>query len=180
MVNSQELSVPTEAKVWAPEIRIKAFNIFSEAFEPRLNVIYYPGPRTDMSPSKAQSFNNSRIIYVDMDEDAIEVLKKEGCEAYAKDAKKFNPGKVDLLLLFSFYGKEPLKYVVRNGYVICNGDWTGGAVGKMLGQNDFKLVGVFTDDNQRLVTDEETLRINSQTRNPGKVKAENLFVFRKK
>ena len=179
MIGSQEVIVPTKEKVRAPEIRIQAFNTFSEAFEPKLNVIYYPGSHTDMSPSKTLSFQNSRIIYVDRDNNAIQTLRREGCEAYLKDAKKFNPGKVDLLLLFNFYTEEPLKYVVKNGYVICNGHWSG-TVDKILRQNDFELAGVFTDENQTLRTDEEALRINSQIKSPSKVKAENLFVFRKK
>lgn len=179
-----ELIVPTEEKVWMSEVRIHGLNVFSEVFEPTLNTIYYPGSNTDISPSETASFQDSRIIYVDIDKKAIQTLQGKGHEAYVEDAKEFNPGKVDLLLLLNFYNEEPLKYVVKNGYVICNDHWTG-TLGKMLEQSNFKLVGVFTDGNQTLRTDgktlkEETLRINSPTPNHSRGKAENLFVFRKK
>lgn len=183
MINNQEIIASTEEKVRMSETRIQAFNAFSEAFEPMLNAIYYPGSNIDISPSRTASFQGSRIIYVDTDEKAIQTLQKEGCEAYAEDAENFNPGGVNLLLLLNFYDEQPLKYVVKNGYVICNDHWTG-TLRKMLEQSDFKLVGIFTDGNQELRTDPETLReeklrINAQISNHSRGKAENLFVFKK-
>ncbi len=168
-----------EEKVQAMNSRIRAFNLFFEAFQPKLNVIYYPGSSIDTSPSNTEGFKDRRIIYVDQEKEVIEVLQKEGCEAYFEDAKNFNPGEVNLLLFLNFYAEKPLKHVVKDGFVICNG-YRRETLGKMLEENDFKLVGVFTDGNQTLRTDEETLRINSQTPNPSKRNAENLFVFRKK
>lgn len=182
MIGTQELKIPTKEKVWTSEMRIQAFNAFSDTFKPELNTIYYPGSNIDISPSKTTSFQSSRIIYVDSDEDAIEALKQEGCEAYAEDAENFNPGEVNLLLLLNFYEKEPLQYVVKNGFAICNDHWTG-TLTKML-QSHFELVGVFIDEDQTLRTDketlrEETLRINSQTLSSSR-NILNLFIFRKK
>lgn len=157
--------------------RIQAFNLFSHVFQPTLNVIYYPGSSTDTRPSNTESFRKSRIIYLDNKQEAIQTLKGEHYEAHLGNAENFNPGEVNLLLLLNFYAEEPLKYVAKNGYVICNNHWTG-TLRKMLGQSDFKLVGVFIDGNQRLSTDEETLRTNSQTPNL-KRNMKNLFVFRK-
>lgn len=173
-----------EKKVQSMNSRIQAFSMFFEVFEPTLNTIYYPGSNIDISPSKTASFKNNRIIYVDHDKEVIEALREEGYEAYTEDAKNFDPGPVNLLLLLNFYAEEPLKHVVENGYVICNDYWTG-TLDKMLRKSAFKFVGVFTDENQALRTDEETLRketlrINSQTPNSRKRNIANLFVFRKK
>ena len=178
MIDNQELIVPTQEKVWTSERRIQAFNTFSEAFKPILNTIYYPGSNIDISPSNTASFQGNKIIYVDTDKSAIQTLQRRGYDAHVENATVFDPGEVNLLLLLNFYAEQPLKYVVKAGYAICNGHWTG-TVDKMLGQNDFKLVGVFTDENQTLETDEKTLRKNSQTSNPGKRNAETLFIFRK-
>lgn len=162
----------------APE-REKAFNVFFDTFHPKLNVIYYPGPDFDASPSKTQAFNNSKIVYVDHNEYAIKALKKAGYDAYLADSGNFDPGKVDLLLLLNFYDEQTLKYVSENGYVICNKHWAGGIFPDMLKREDFDFVGALTDANGEIKFDGENLAKYSEKPNYNAKKTENLFVFKK-
>ena len=180
MVNSQEIIVPMEEKVWAPETRIKAFSIFSEAFEPTLHTIYYPGSKIDISPSKTTSFQGNRIIYVDRDKSVIQNLQRKGYDARLGNAMFFDPGEVNLLLLFSLYANKPLKHVVQNGYVICNQHGKEKAFTKILKKNDFEFVGALIDANGAIRLDTENLDNYSEKPNYNRGKAENLFVFRKK
>jgi hypothetical protein len=179
MIGSQEVIVPTKEKVGAPETRIKAFSIFSEAFKPTLHTIYYPGSNIDISPSKTTSFQGNRIIYVDRDRSAIQSLQRKGYDAHVGNARVFDPGEVNLLLLFNFYANKPLKHVVKNGYVICNQHWKEKAFTKIFKKKDFEFVGVLVDANGVIRLDTESLENYSAAPNYNRGKAENLFVFRK-
>ena len=183
MINTQELPKPTKEKVltWEEirEMRIQAFDTFFEAFKPALNAIYYPGSNKDFSPSKTKGFQGKRIIYVDMDTKAIETLQGMGFDAHVSDAEAFDPGKVDLLLLFNFYADKPLEHVVKNGYVICNQHWQEQAFTKILKKNDFEFVGALVETNGIVRLDRENLQNYSLAPDLNKGKSANLFVFRK-
>jgi len=92
-----------ESKPIEPESQpdlVAKYLLFKEKFNPKANVVYYPScGGNNISPSVA--FLNSRIIYVDIDEKSVEVLKKGGFEAYAASALEFNPGDVDILIMLN-------------------------------------------------------------------------------
>lgn len=159
--------------------RQKAFDAFSNALHPILKTIYYPGPWTDISPSKTQSLRGSRIIYVDTDERAIKALQKAGYEAHVGDAKIFDPGQVDLLLMFNFYTEEPLRYVVEGGYVIINIHWAEKTLPEITDRKDFQFVGALTNASGEIKFDGENLANYLGKPNYNARKTENLFVFRK-
>jgi len=159
--------------------REKAFDVFFNTFHPTIKTIYYPGPDTDISPSKTLSFKDSQIIYIDHNKQAVQALQKAGYNAHVADAATFYPGAVDLLLLLNFYDENPLKYVSQNGYVICNRHWGGGLFPDMLKRKDFEFVGALTDASGEIKFDGENLEKYSEKPNYNKRKTENLFVFRK-
>ncbi|EKE29169.1 MAG: hypothetical protein ACD_2C00211G0003 [uncultured bacterium (gcode 4)] len=66
---------------------------------PEMRRIYYPCCLSDISPSKA--FIWSDVIYADLNWCAIDLLRKNGFDAYKADAKKFHPANIDMVIVLS-------------------------------------------------------------------------------
>src|SRR5690348_16016919 len=83
---------------------VDAFKLFQERFHPQVAVIYYPCSSVDMSPTVAFQTSQQQppsVIYADRDEQAMKVLQENEQHALPVDVLDFNPGRVDLLLLFN-------------------------------------------------------------------------------
>ena len=115
-------------------------------FKDKLGVprkVYYPCCGLDTSPSKV--FPNSEVIYVDNDEESIELLRDQGFNAHAESALNYDPGNVNLLILFNpqIDPEVPATFVMRHGFVVCN-DYHNTA--SILSKNkDFKLIAVIDE-----------------------------------
>jgi len=149
------------------------------AFQKALNfewgTVYYPFCADDTSPSKA--FPRSRVVYADTDAPTMRKLQEEGYEAYEKDAEKFNPGPVDVLVLLRSTAPTdvPISHVKEGGYVICH-DWKGDA-SKLHKSPDFEFVALVhpgeggeyvydisdLEDCWKEMNDDEELRAHSRT-----------------
>jgi len=116
--NPEAESKSIEAKPW-PDLVAK-YSLFKEKLNPKTDVVYYPCGAKDVSPSAA--FPNSKVIYVEKDENAVKSLLKGGYEAYGASALEFDPGNVDILILLNpqISPKIPSSRVVKGGYVLCN------------------------------------------------------------
>lgn len=88
-----------ERKALVNERLVAQYKLFATAVTGNREVIYHPCSAEDMSPSAA--FPDSRVIYVDMDEQAIKALQVAGQEAYHASATEFNPGPIDLLIMLN-------------------------------------------------------------------------------
>lgn len=118
MVNPETESEPIEAK---PRSDLVAkYSLFKEELDPKTDVVYHPCGSNDVSPSIA--FPDSRVIYADIDEKAVEALKRGGYEAHAASALEFDPGEVNILIMLNpaISPNIPSSYVVGGGFVLCN------------------------------------------------------------
>jgi len=132
---------------------VRAYQIFQEQLHPQTDLVYYPSCELDTSPT--QAFPNSRVVYVDIDEKSIGILKKNGFEAVQTDSREFVPDKpVDVLILLNpgSTGTNPKKLVNRGGYILCN-DWHRTAT-EMNSDPDFKLKGIVLKSGRQ--TEEQT------------------------
>ncbi len=113
-----------EPQEWKPDVSkdlVESYSIFREAIKQPVNVVYYPSCATDASPSVA--FEKARVIYVDIEERAVNALKQAGYEAYNQSALEFKPDRpVDVLILLNpqIAPDIPSQYVREGGYVLCN------------------------------------------------------------
>lgn len=83
--------------------------------------IYYPCCGTDTSPSVA--FAGKRVLYVDLNGDAMCALQKAGFEAHASSVEAFVPEReVDLLVLLNpqIAPEKVIEHVRIGGHVVCN------------------------------------------------------------
>lgn len=134
---------------------VQYLSVFRDTFHPKADVIYYPACATDSSVSKA--FPQSRVIYVDIDKDAVAALQKAGFEAYNVSALTFKPdAPADVLLLLnpSIRAEKPLE-TVQDGYVLCN-DYHGTAT-EVKAHSDYELVGISRVQHRQVVMDRERL-----------------------
>ena len=135
---------------------VAKYSLFREKFQPKADVIYHPCGANDVSPSAA--FPESRVIYVDIDDESVDALKKGGFEAHAASALEFDPGKVDILIMLNpqISPDVPSSYVIKNGFVLSN-DYHGTA--SSLHQNkQYQFLGVVIESKGReLVLDTENL-----------------------
>jgi len=108
---------------------VKKYTMFRETFHPKENVVFYPSCDLDVSPSMA--FPDSRVIYVDINTEAIKKLRAAGYEAYRASATEelsdppiaaFSPQNVDILILLNpaINPEIPLETIPEKGYVLCN------------------------------------------------------------
>lgn len=99
---------------------VAKYSLFREKFQPKADVIYHPCGANDVSPSAA--FPESRVIYVDIDDESVDALKKGGFEAHTASALEFDPGKVDILIMLNpqISPDVPSSYVIKNGFVLSN------------------------------------------------------------
>ena len=99
---------------------VEMYSVFRDAFQPKADVVYHPCCATDSSPSAA--FPDSRVIFVDLDEQSIGGMKAIGLEAYTADATTFDPGPVDVLILLNpaMDYEEPASHLIAGGYALVN------------------------------------------------------------
>src|SRR3989338_2943770 len=80
---------PKELRVAPAGDLVAKYKLFQQATGANVNVVYHPCSATDISPSAA--FPNSRVIYVEKDEDSVNALTKAGYEVHHASALEFNP-----------------------------------------------------------------------------------------
>lgn len=99
---------------------VESYRIFQKEFRPKTDTIYYPCSAYDVSPTEA--FPDSRVIYVEIDPDAVEALQGAGVEVHHSSALEFNPGDVDVLILQNpqIPPDTPCSFVMEGGFVLCN------------------------------------------------------------
>ena len=136
-----ESIINQEPKLEVFENTIKDLTAFKEYFNPKSDIIYYPSCGLDVSISKV--FPNSRIIYLDGNKLLIDILKKEGCEAYVGLSQEFNlDEKADILVLINPMHNAPktLDNLKGGGFVVCN-DYHGTA-SSLKKIDSFELLGI--------------------------------------
>jgi len=104
------------------EARVKRYNAAAEEFEINPDLVYHPAQHNDVSPSAA--FPESEVIYVDVDEDAVEALQEEGYDARVGDAEKYElDEKADLAIFMNqmFDVENTVEHnLAEEGWVIAN------------------------------------------------------------
>jgi hypothetical protein len=110
----------TSLEVISHKDLIEKYELFKKSVEFDTGVIYHPCGANDVSPSEA--FPGSRVIYADIDDKAMQVLRNAGYEALTQDVRTFNPGPVDVAILLnpSIEPDTPVSFVKDGGYAICN------------------------------------------------------------
>lgn len=157
MVNDREI---------LPEIsdsEVADLNAFNDEFKPKSDLVYYPCCGSDISPSKVFS---GRIKFLDQNEKDVNALKKAGYNAYQGDANTFDPGNVDIMVVYNpqISPESLLQYVNENGYLVCNNYHS--TANLMSRRNDFEFKGAVDKDDkidrknlndywQKVETDEE-------------------------
>ncbi len=170
-----------EKKEFKPEVSdslVESYNLFQERLSPKCGVVYYPSCHLDSSPSVA--FEKSRVIYVDIDEDPIDILKDNGYEAHVADAKKFRPDQpVDVLILLNpgGTGVAPVEFLADQGHVLCN-DYHNTAT-NLVEREDLELVGIIReDDDKKKIFDNENLeQYWEEVSNDDELRATSLYKF---
>lgn len=130
----------------------EALTTFNEILRPKAGIVYYPGCGLDRSPSEV--FGDSRIIYVDLNVTCINGHLYDGREAYVADARAYDPGIVDIVILKDFYCQRPVTCVASGGYVISSDFWR--TADEIAQREDFTLVGVL-----RRVADSDTYELDT-------------------
>lgn len=145
------------AESW-PDLVAK-YSLFKEKVNPKADVVYHPCGANDVSPSVA--FPDSRVIYVDLNEQHMNSLQNSGYEAHVDSALEFDPGDVDILIMLNpqIPPDVPSSYVVQNGFVLSN-DYHGTA--SKLHENDqYKFSGIIRknekNEKEELIFDTENL-----------------------
>lgn len=112
--------VPKELVAQPSDDLVAKYRLFQQATGAKVDIVYHPCSAIDNSPSVA--FPNSRVIYVELDNDSVEALKKAGLEAYNASALEYDPGDVDVLILLNpaISPDVPSQYVVPGGFIIGN------------------------------------------------------------
>lgn len=129
---------------------VAAYRVIQDELHPDTGIIYHPCNADDISPSIA--FPKSRVIYVEWDSHAVEsslayknveALKTAGQEAYFADARVFNPGIVDIVILRNptIASDGPVSHLKSGGYALVN-DYHGNASELFKKDDDFELVGI--------------------------------------
>ncbi len=140
-----------EAKAY-PDLVAK-YSVFKEAVAFDTGVIYHPCGSADISPSEA--FPGSRVIYADMDADAMEAVLEKGYEAHVVDVTSFNPGEVDVLILLNpqIAPDAPASFIKPGGYIVCN-DYHQTA--RRLHEKGYKSIGIVLNTKDGITYDRET------------------------
>ncbi|HLL60526.1 MAG TPA: hypothetical protein VK338_02320 [Candidatus Nitrosocosmicus sp.] len=145
----------TQPNIEMAEDVVKTLKAYASTFgDPEL--IYFPGPHTEISPSLAFTKPNQKVIYVDKDPVPVKVLKDAGYNAVVADATKrdFNPGEVDLLILKNALSETdtPSHFVKRGGHVIAEKSWNDNVTPILERQRNLKLVGVYNREQNTFIT----------------------------
>ncbi|MFH1088939.1 MAG: hypothetical protein V1716_00745 [Candidatus Uhrbacteria bacterium] len=133
---------------------VAKYSLFKEKLQPKADIVYHPCGSNDISPSVV--FPDSRVIYVDIDENAVEALKKSGVEAHVASALDFNPGNVDVLILLNptISPDAPASHVVQGGFILGN-DYHNTAT-NLRGNGQYQLRGIIRKSSDRkLIFDTE-------------------------
>jgi hypothetical protein len=154
--NTEPVPRPEEhaLQLEASKSLIARFAVIKKELNPKADIIYYPSCHVDTSIS--QAFPESRIVYVDIDEKAVNALRKAGLEAYKEDALMFKPdGPVDILLMLnpSISPEKPLETLADEGYMLCN-DYHGTAT-KVRMTSEYELVGIVRVKDRQTILDTE-------------------------
>ena len=99
---------------------VAKYSLFKEVLNPKDDVIYYPCASHDVSPSVA--FPDSRVIYVDIDQESVDALQRGGFEVHNDSALEYDPGDVDILIMLNpqIPPEIPSSHVVEGGFVLSN------------------------------------------------------------
>lgn len=146
-----------ELKLESTENLIRSFDLFKNNFHPKADLIYYPCSGPDISITK--SFPESKIVFLDQQEETINTLQEAGFEAVKESAQNFKlKVKADIMLLYNPQispAGTMFENLNQKGYLICN-DYhhTASLVKK---RNDFELKGIIRRDKNNLILDTENL-----------------------
>lgn len=124
---------------------VAKYRAFDTAFGPFSGgTIYHPCCAYDSSPSKAFGDDN-RVVYVDQSEPDIAALRAAGQGAHVADAKTFNPGPVDVLIMLNpaIEASGPTSHVKPGGFVLANNYH--GTASELRETPEFELVGIIHD-----------------------------------
>ena len=149
-ISTQEEAPPLQA---IPHKDLVAkYPLFKDSVGFQRGTIYHPCGANDISPSVA--FPGSRVIYADIEDGFMRVVRQAGYEAYAVDVLTFHPGPVDVLILLNPQIKPniPASFVKENGYVLCN-DYHNTAT--ILRQNGYKPLAIIRMTKKGLLYDTE-------------------------
>ena len=120
------------------------------------DVVYHPCSANDVSPSVA--FPKSRVIYADIDHDAMQTLNDNGYEAHEEDASNFDlKTEADVLILVNpaINTDKASEKVAIGGYVLCN-NYFDTAI-EMKQNSDFQFLGVITSKEGHKYFDKKNL-----------------------
>lgn len=148
-------SPESKAEATSSPDRVSKFLLFKQQLHPKNGVVYYPCSSTDMSPSVA--FPEGRVLYADIDPNAVDALKEKGCDAQATSAFEFNPGNVDVLIMLNptISPDVPASYVVDKGFVLCNNYHQTATI--LHENDDYQLLGVLRKHKGNTFFDTEDL-----------------------
>lgn len=128
----------------------KVIETYAKEIKGPLKNVLYPASGL-MSINEA--FKESKVTYVDTDENAINAHKKAGHTAVKEDMENYNPTeKPDLTILLNPQAddkiKKLLEHVEKDKHVICNNQ---SQTAKLLhGNKNFELVGVINADGSKM------------------------------
>ena len=128
-----------------PEDLIEKYSVIRDALDLKPSIVYHPCGAYDCSPSAV--FPDSRVVYVDTDEESMAALQEAGYETHTADATEFDPGPVDLLILLNpaISSSGPASHVGEKGFVITN-DYHSNA-SELYRNPNFDLRGFLREDN---------------------------------
>ena len=144
-------SVPSISSSLLPKICL-----VKEALKPVAEVIYYPCCATDVTLSTA--FPDSRVIYLDRDEDCVTLLQHHGFESVVGDARTFVPDQApDIVMIMNptIAMTHAASLVKIGGYVLCNNYH--GTASQLRTESMFQHVGSVRGRNDTMVFDTEEL-----------------------
>jgi hypothetical protein len=128
------------------EDRVAQYRAIANHFDLSPELVYHPGPGHDVSPSEA--FQDSRVVYVDIDEAAMTELNRAGYEAVGADATAYELAEPADVMVFRNAGLVEEAIVEANlragGWVLAN-DHLESAT-HMAKLDSLELVGVVPDD----------------------------------
>lgn len=116
----EEISKGKDLEARANEGLVARYKLFQEKIIPKNDIVYHPCGSTDISPSVA--FPGSRVINVDVNEQAMKAVKNAGFEAHTADAETFDPGPVNVLIMINpdISLDVPTSHIVDDGYALVN------------------------------------------------------------
>jgi hypothetical protein len=106
---------------------ILEYNIFQDSVYKPLRVLY---PSCDLDASPVRGFPDSEVVLVDINQYAVEALKRNGINAVHSDIRKYNPEKpFNLVVLLNpcIDSSDATQFLAQRGYVLAN-NWHGNAV----------------------------------------------------